>query len=429
IKNINDFSEDMTKTSSNNDGKSKEKDSVEKDKAKSDILAQISEIKKIESIRISTRRLDKLMNLVGELVIAKIRLMQVAQLEKNQSLNEVLTIIDRLTSELQDEVMQARLVPISHVFDRFPRMVRDLARKENKQVYLDVSGGDIELDRTVLDQIADPLVHLLRNSVDHGIELPKERKSFGKDPSGTITLCARRERTFVLVEVSDNGKGIDLDMLRRKAIEKGFFTEEEVNRMPDREILNVINLPGFSLASVITDTSGRGVGMDVVKMKIEAMGGTLSFTSQLGVGSTFSLKLPLTVAIIRAMLVEVNGEIYAAPIANIAETVKITPSQIKHIEKFEVINLRDEVLPLVRLDQVLENTKRNVSVNESEMAVLVVEGNGKKAGLIVDRFLGQQEVVIKSFDKTLKGIKGFAGATILGDGRVSLILDVVSLIG
>ncbi|MFH2137900.1 MAG: chemotaxis protein CheA [Candidatus Omnitrophota bacterium] len=409
-----------------NEGKTKEGKEQSGEAAR-----QSTEIRKIKNIRISTKRLDKLMNLVGELVIAKIRLMQVAQIQKIQSLHEVLTIIDRLTGELQDEVMQARLVPISHVFDRFPRMVRDLARKENKQVFLELSGGEIELDRTILDEIADPLVHLLRNSVDHGIELPKERKNYGKNPSGTIKLRAERERTHILIEVSDDGKGINPDMLRQKALEKGFLTEEEINKSSDKDILKVITLPGFSSANVVTDTSGRGVGMDVVKMKIESLGGFLSFDSQLGAGSKFSLRLPVSVAIIRAMLVEVSGEIYAAPIANIAETVKVAQSQIKHIEKFEVINLRDEVLPLVRLSQALES-RLEIELKpkkSKEISILVVEGNGKKAGLIVDRFLGQQEVVIKSIGSLLKGIKGFSGATILGDGRVALILDVVSMVG
>ncbi|MCP4649011.1 MAG: chemotaxis protein CheA [PVC group bacterium] len=399
-------------------------------KARKSESTQMVESRKIKNIRISTRRLDNLMNLVGELVIAKIRLMQIAQFEQSQALSEVITIIDRLTSELQDEVMQARLVPISHVFDRFPRMVRDLARKGNKQVFLDISGGEIELDRTVLDEIADPLVHLLRNSVDHGIELPQERKIYGKKTAGTIKLQARRERTYVLVEVSDDGMGINPDLLRQAAVAKGFYTEDEVSKMNNNDILQIITLPGFSSAAVVTDTSGRGVGMDVVKMKIESLGGTLSFDSNLGAGSTFSLKLPLTVAIILAMLVEVRGEIYAAPIANIVETVKVNPNQIKHIEKFEVINLRDEVLPLLRLKDILESKSSNESVaDDEEISILVVEGNGKKAGLVIDRFLGQQEVVIKSMGSLLKGIKGFAGATILGDGRVALILDVASLIG
>ncbi len=396
--------------------------------------------KKIQSIRVSTQRLDKLMNFVGELVISKIRLMQIAQTHQLKALNEILTNIDRLTSDLQDEVMQARLIPMAQVFDRFPRMVRDLARSEKKQINLEITGGEIELDRTVLDEIADPLVHLLRNSIDHGIELPQERKAKNKSPLGTIKLSALRERTYVLVQVSDDGKGIDPNTLRKIAVEKGFMDEEEANKTSDKDILNVILLPGFSSATEITDTSGRGVGMDVVKMKIESLGGSLVFDSEVDKGSSFNLKLPLTVAIIRAMLVEVDNEIYAAPIANIAETVKVKSSKIKHIEKFEVINLRNEVLPLLRLNRVLKSRQINPLQNtegvlaseqkeDKEIAVVVVETGTKKAGLVVDQVLGQQEVVIKSVGTFLKGIKGFSGATILGDGRVALILDVATLIG
>ncbi|MDD5747117.1 MAG: chemotaxis protein CheA, partial [Candidatus Omnitrophica bacterium] len=256
-----------------------------------DLIQQMG-FKKIQSIRVSTQRLDKLMNFVGELVISKIRLMQIAQTHQLQPLNEILTNIDRLTSDLQDEVMQARLIPMSQVFDRFPRMVRDLAHTEKKQINFEVTGGEIELDRTVLDEIADPLVHLLRNSIDHGIELPEERKNAGKNPAGTVRLGARRERTYVLIEVSDDGKGIDPNLMRVLAVKKGFMTEEDASKLSDKEAIGIITLAGFSSAETITDTSGRGVGMDVVKMKIESLGGTLSFESELGKGSRFHLKLP-----------------------------------------------------------------------------------------------------------------------------------------
>lgn len=415
----------------------KEKTQKARDKqqvTKSGDLIQQLGLKKIQSVRVSTQRLDKLMNFVGELVISKIRLMQIAHLQQNQVLNEVLANIDRLTTDLQDEVMQARLVPMSHVFDRFPRMVRDLARNEQKQINFEITGGEIELDRTVLDEIADPLVHLLRNSVNHGIELPLERKNKNKNPVGTIKLSAHRERTFVVIDVSDDGAGIDPGVLRSIAVKKGFRTEEEIEKLDDKEVLNLITLPGFSSVSKITDTSGRGVGMDVVKMKIESLGGMLTFDSKLNKGSEFSLRLPLTVAIIKAMLVKVSDEIYAAPIANIAETVKVSKDKIKHIDKFEVINLRDNVLPLLRMDRVLGKTRQKLKNSEKESnnvesSIVVVEVGNKKAGLVVDEVLGQQEVVIKSMGALLKGIKGFSGATILGDGRVALILDIASLIG
>ena len=404
--------------------------SNDNDKSQARELVRQLGFKKIQSIRVSTQRLDKLMNFVGELVISKIRLIQIAQTHQLQSLNEILTNIDRLTADLQDEVMQARLIPMAQVFDRFPRMVRDLARSEQKKINLDVSGGEIELDRTVLDEIADPLVHLLRNSVDHGIELPNVRKENNKPSVGTIKLTARRERTFVLIEVSDDGKGIDPDELRNAALKKGFMTEDELIKISDKEMLNVITMPGFSSASEITDTSGRGVGMDVVKMKIESLGGSLVFDSEIGKGSIFKLKLPLTVAIIRAMLVQINDEIYAAPIASIVETVKIKKHKIKHIEKFEVITLRDEVLPIIRLERVLGIPKKtDAQEKNDEISIVVVDSAGKKAGLVVDQVVGQQEVVIKTVGAMLKGIRGFAGATILGDGSVALILDVATLVG
>jgi len=278
----------------------------------------------------------------------------------------------------------------------------------------------------------------LRNSIDHGIELPQDRKAKKKSPVGTIKLSALRERTYVLVRVSDDGKGIDPNKIRKIVVEKGFMEEEEASKASDKDILNVILLPGFSSARKITNTSGRGVGMDVVRMKIESLGGSLVFDSEVNKGSNFNLKLPLTVAIIKAMLVEVTDEIYAIPISNIAETVKVKNSRIKHIEKFEVINLRNEVLPLLRLTRALQSTLISVLQKEDqvkqpeedkEIAIVVVEGGTKKAGLVVNRVLGQQEVVIKSVGTFLKGIKEFSGATILGDGKVALILDVSTLIG
>ncbi|MBU1088214.1 MAG: chemotaxis protein CheA [Candidatus Omnitrophica bacterium] len=427
IKDINDLPLEKTEELKVKDNAQKVPSDVDLSQQKD--LAKQFGFKKIQSIRVSTQRLDKMMNFVGELVISKIRLMQIAKTHQLKPLSEILTNIDRLTSDLQDEVMQARLIPMAQVFDRFPRMVRDLARSEKKQINFDVSGGEIELDRTVLDEIADPLVHLLRNSVDHGIELPNVRKENNKNPVGTIKLSAYRERTFVLIEVSDDGKGIDPETIRVVALNKGFMTDDELAKLNDRDILNLITMPGFSSTSEITDTSGRGVGMDVVKMKIEALGGSLVFDSELGKGSNFKLKLPLTVAIIRAMLVEINKEIYATPIGSIVEAVKVSKKRIKHIEKFEVINLRDEVLPLVRLEKILGVPARAEEIPREEISIVVVDNAGKKAGLVVDRVVGQQEVVIKTVGSLLKGIKGFSGATILGDGSVALILDVASLVG
>ncbi|MFH1460339.1 MAG: chemotaxis protein CheA [Candidatus Omnitrophota bacterium] len=416
-----------------NDQSQMQEEKLKQKQAISKTAIQSAGFKKIQSIRVSTQRLDKLMNFVGELVISKIRLMQIGQAQEIPELHEVLTQIDRLTSDLQDEVMQARLIPMSQVFDRFPRMVRDLARERNKQIDLEISGGEIELDRTVLDEIADPLVHLLRNSIDHGIETPSERKSLGKNPIGVISLTACRQRTYALIKVSDDGRGIDPKILRKIALEKKFFTKEEISKLSDHEVLNFITLPGFSSAAKVTDISGRGVGMDVVKMKVESLGGMLSFESEVGKRSSFKLLLPLTVAIIRAMLVKVGKEIYAIPISNIAETVKVSTQKIKFIEKLEVINLRNEVLPLVRLRHILgtqDSEEAGKDQNKDKgVSIVVVERSAKKIGLVIDTVIGQQEVVIKSIGKLLKSIKGFAGATILGDGKVALILDVGTLVG
>ena len=392
-------------------------------------------VRKIQSIRVNTDRLDKLMNLVGELVISKIRLLQISRVHRISDLDEILMSIDRLTQELQDIVLQARLVPISHVFDRFPRMVRDLAKGESKQVDLKISGGEIELDRTVLDEIGDPLVHLLRNAVDHGIELPDIRSANNKKSRGTIKLSARRERTHVFVEVSDDGQGIEVKKIRELVIKKGFMSQEAAAKINQSDLLGILTTPGFSAAEVVTDTSGRGVGMDVVKNKIESLGGSLEFETMPGQGSQFLLKLPMTVAIIQAMLIKLSTETYAIPLSSIRETIKIEQDKIKRIEHYEVIQLRGEVLPLLRLREVFgmkrtnaQDDKKVAVLEKEELSIVVVEMGGKKAGLVVDSLIGQQEVVIKSVGSLLKGIKGFAGATILGDGTVALIVDVATLI-
>ncbi|MFH1777659.1 MAG: chemotaxis protein CheA [Candidatus Omnitrophota bacterium] len=394
-----------------------------------------SVIRKIKSIRVSTERLDKLMNLVGELVISKIRLIEIANVYKIADLAEVLLGIDRLTQELQDLVLQSRLVPISYVFDRFPRMVRDLAKSKGKKVELSICGADIELDRTVLDEIADPMVHILRNAIDHGIEMPEEREKSHKNPVGTILLKALRERTHVSVEISDDGSGMDIGKIKEIAVQKGFITHEAAALVSNEEVLNIITLPGFTATDKVTDISGRGVGMDVVKNKIETLGGSIDFNTTLGKGTSFVLKLPMTIAIIQAMLIDINSEIYAIPLGNIRETIKINRSIIKHIERQEVINLRDEVLPLLRLKNIFVSgdaaNKKNGSSDqdkELQLSIVIVEIGNKKAGLVVDVLIGQQEVVIKNTGRMLRGIRGFSGATILGNGRVALIIDVASLI-
>ncbi|MGB8217668.1 MAG: chemotaxis protein CheA [Candidatus Methanoperedens sp.] len=382
-------------------------------------------IKSVQSVRVSIERLDSLMNLVGELIINKIRLMQLATVHKLDVLEETLASLNRLTNELQEEIMASRMVPIEQIFNRFPRMVRDLAKKEGKEIELVLEGGDIELDRTVLDEIGDPLVHILRNCVDHGIESPENRKQAGKNPSGTIRLIARREKNHVVIEATDDGKGMDPQKFRETAVRKGILTQEEAAKLSDNEAINLSFMPGFSTADKITDVSGRGVGMDVVRTKIGSMGGSIKLESVKGAGTKIILKLPLTVAIIHSLMVKVGKDVYAVPIANVVRDLSVKKDQIKTIKGEEVILIRGEVLPIVRLRKLF-----GIDSNGSEdLLVVVVERGGSNIGLVVDQVIGQQEVILKNLENhILKGVRGFAGATILGDGNVALILDVVTLL-
>jgi two-component system chemotaxis sensor kinase CheA len=385
--------------------------------------------KGIQSLRVSVKRLDTLMNLVGELVINKARLSQIASSYKISELDETLTQLDRLTDDLQNEVMQARLVPVEHIFNRFPRMVRDLARELGKEIDFIIEGKEIELDRTVLDEIGEPLTHLLRNSVDHGIEPPEKREQKAKKRVGTIKLTARREKNQVIIEVADDGKGIDPQKMRDAAVKKGIMSQEEVSRLDDREAIMLISTPGFSTSSQVTELSGRGVGVDVVKTTIESLGGSMEIDSKPGLGTKFTLKLPLTMAIIQTLLVGVGNETYAIPSINVVETVEIGADKIKTIQRQEVIQLRDEIIPLLRLHHVLgAPATATATVNDGSISIVVVERGGKHVGLVVDTLIDLQEIVIKSLDDSLRRIKGLAGATILGDGRVALILDVGTLI-
>jgi two-component system chemotaxis sensor kinase CheA len=384
-------------------------------------------VKNIQSVRVNIEKLDNLMNLVGELIINKIRLNQLASDLNAKSLDESLANLDRLTNEIQNEVMESRMVPIDQIFSRFPRMVRDLAKSEGKQINLVIEGKEIELDRTVLDEIGDPLVHLLRNAVDHGIESKEEREALGKPVEGFVKLSASRQRNSILIEVEDDGKGMDPAHLREVAVRKGVMTQDEADKLSDTDALNIIFIPGFSGAKVVTDVSGRGVGMDAVKNKIESLGGTVKISSTPGHGSLMKLQLPLTVAIIQSLMVTVGDENYAIPLANIVRDIGIKTSDIKTIEGKEVILLRGEVLPLLRLHDVLDSP-HVVEVKEN-LIVVVVEKMGNNIGFVVDNLLGIQEVIIKTFDnKLLKNTRGFAGATILGDGSVALILDIGTLI-
>lgn len=378
-----------------------------------------------QSVRVNISRLDNLMNLIGELVINRTRLQEIASSYNIPELKEALAQTARLTAELQDEVMKTRMVPVEHIFNRFPRMVRDLAKNRGKEVDFSMEGRDIELDRTILDEISDPLMHLLRNAVDHGIDPPEEREARGKPRRGSIRLAARRDRNYVSIEVSDDGQGVDLDKVFEAALEAGLVAAEERLSFGEEDALRLLSTPGFSTAKEVSGVSGRGVGLDVVRNKVESLGGMLIMQTTKGEGTTFALKLPLTLAIIQALLVKVQGEIYAIPLGMVAETAVISSHDVKYVSNQEVIFLRDETLPLVRLSRCLGLAETN---GKGAFPVVVVELAPRSVAIAVDELLGQQEIVITSLDKFLKGIRGFGGATILGTGEVALILDIPTLI-
>ncbi|MGI6318128.1 MAG: chemotaxis protein CheW [Dethiobacteria bacterium] len=378
-----------------------------------------------KTIRVETAKLDNLVNLVGELIINRTRVIELGKKTGDELLEGSLEQLERITAELQSVVMALRMVPIKQVFDRFPRMVRDLSVEKQKEIELIISGEETELDRTIVNQIGDPLVHLLRNAVDHGLEDREERISNGKDPVGKIYLEARHEGSHVVVSVEDDGRGIDPEAIKAKALEKNIITAEEMDKIGFEESLRLIFKNGFSTSREVTDISGRGVGMDVVKTSIEAINGTVEVKSKPGRGCRFMLRLPLTLAIIRTLMVESAKEVYAIPIEAVRENLYIEPRDIKTIQGDKVITLREEVLPLCCLKEILGMGRFE---EQDIYPVVVVQTGDKKAGFIVDKLLGQQEVVIKSLSKFVNDIKGIAGATVLGDGRVTLILDVAGLL-
>ncbi len=381
-----------------------------------------------QTVRVRVEHLDKLMNLVGELVISKARLAQIADERGITELTSVVNEISQFTIELQEGVLKTRMVPVTYIFDRYPRMIRDLSHKLAKEIEFVMTGTEIEIDRMLLDQINEPLVHLLRNAIDHGIEMPEERKKKEKSSCGKITLSCRREKGYVRIEVSDDGKGMNAEYIKQKAIEKGLITSEDGAQMSDSELFMLICHPGFSTAQVITDISGRGVGMDVVKNLVDEFNGKLEIRSKVNQGSAFIVQLPLSLAIIQALLVRVNGDYFAVPLTNVTEITKIEQQNIKTIEKAEVMLLRDEIIPLVKLSKVfnIENRKTDYVVDPY---AVIVEINEKKIGLVVDMLIGKQEIVIKTLVGVLRNARSFSGATILGDGRVVLIIDVGSLYG
>ncbi len=386
-----------------------------------------------QTIRVDVKRLDDLMNLIGELVLGKNRLLKIyddveERYEGEQfleELNQVVSSVSLVTTDLQIAVMKTRMLPIGKVFNKFPRMVRDLSRELHKEIELVISGEETELDKSIVEEIGDPLVHIIRNSCDHGIELPEERVAKGKPAKGTVQLKAYNEGNHIIIEIVDDGKGLDPDMLKMKAVEKGLISEKEADQMSDKEAYMLIFKPGFSTAAQVTNVSGRGVGMDVVRSNIEKLNGIIEIDSEVGKGTTLKLKIPLTLAIIQSLLVSVQEEYYAIPLASVLETVRITPDEIQSVEGRSVLRLRDEVLSLVHLADLFD-VERVFSMGEHAYVVIIGIAE-TKIGLIVDSLIGQEEVVIKSLGEYLKGIEGIAGATIRGDGRVTLIVDVGAL--
>ncbi len=385
-------------------------------------------IKTTQTVRVDIQRLDYLNNLVQEMVISKTRLDQIKTHNDFHGLGETVEHIGRITTDLQDIVMKIRMVPVEQVFNRFPRMVRDLAKDLNKKINLVIEGQETELDRTIIDEIGDPLVHLLRNSIDHGLESTEERLAAGKDEVGTVRLVAYHKGDSILIEVEDDGKGIDPDVIRSKAVEKELLTEKEAIELDDKAAVKLIFKPGFSTAKEVTEVSGRGVGLDAVETQISSLGGFVDVETEKGKGSQFIIRLPLTLAIIQALLIRINQEIYAIPLSFIDETITMNPQDIKTIQRQETILLRGEVLPLVRLSNVLNILEQDEDNQDEDLYIVIVRKGNQRAGLVVDDLIGQQEIVIKSLGDLIGGIKGIAGATILGDGHVALILDIGGII-
>ncbi|OPX88609.1 chemotaxis protein CheA [Pelotomaculum sp. PtaB.Bin117] len=393
------------------------------------------EVKTVQTVRVDVQKLDTLMNLVGELVIDRTGLNRFAEIFEGrfgsgsgdmvETMNEISSHLGQVAGDLQEQIMKARMLPVAQVFNRFPRMVRDLAQKLNKEVDFIVEGHETELDRNVIEVIGDPLIHLIRNALDHGVEGPEERVRLGKPRNGVLKLKASYMENHIIITIQDDGKGMDPVKLRAKAVEKGLINGEVAQRMSDQEALNLIFLPGFSTVAKVSDLSGRGVGMDIVRSHIEQINGITDVSSVPGVGTTFTIKLPLTLAIIRALMVELGNEQFAFPLTNVVETISVKAEEIKRVKHNEVILVRGRVLPLVRLSDIFE---RETCAEMDRLFVVVLGIGEKKVGVIVDKLLGELEIVIKSLGDYLGKVPCLSGATILGDGQVALIVDVRSLV-
>jgi two-component system chemotaxis sensor kinase CheA len=386
------------------------------------------------TVRVDVELLDSLMNLMGELVIDRTRLFQIhGNIESNyemddvsQDLGRTAVHISRVTTQLQEQIMKARMLPVENLFNKFPRMVRDLSQKAGKEVDFIMTGQETELDRSIIEEIGDPLIHLLRNAVDHGIESAADREAKGKNRLGTLKLQASHEENHIIIVIRDDGKGIDPEAVRQSGIKKGLITEEQAKRMTDKEAINLIFMSGLSTVAKVTDVSGRGVGMDVVRTNIEKINGAIEITSAVGKGTEFKIKLPLTLAIIRALLVTIEKSVFAIPLSTVTETIRLRQNQIEYVNNQEVIVVRGKILPLVRLKKIFV---RNMGGTENgKIFVVVVNLAGQQVGLVVDSLVGEQEIVIKSLGKYIGDVQGISGATILGDGNVALIVDVSNLV-
>lgn len=398
-----------------------------KDDKKTDSKEQIKKVSKVtKTVRVDIDRLDNLMNLASELIIIKNRMDDLSGTSNKEDMLQTIEYLERITTNLHNAVMKIRMVPIERVFNRFPRMVRDLSKELNKKINLQMYGENTEVDRTVIDEIGDPLIHIIRNSLDHGIEYPEERLKLGKAEEGNLILRAYPDGNNVVIEVLDDGCGIDYEKVKKKSIDKGLITEEEAEKMSENELANILFEPGFSTSDEITEISGRGVGLDVVKNKIESINGTIELESEKNKGTKFTIRIPLTLAIIQALLVKLIDEIYAIPLSSITEIISVNGESIRSIQEQEIMLYRGKTIPIVRLNKVMG--LEDDDFLDEYIAVVVRKGD-KLAALLVNDLIGQQEIVIKPLGKYLSSyVKYFSGATILGNGDVSLILDVNSLI-
>ncbi len=377
-------------------------------------------LKTVHSIKVNVENLDKLLELVGELLIAKMRLQNINGYIKDAGLDELTTILSRLIEDIQYQITEARMIPVDHIFSRFPRMMRDIAKREGKKVSFIIEGSEIKLDRTILDKVGEPLIHLLRNAVDHGIETPEEREEKGKEGTGTIKLTARRERNKAVIEVEDDGEGFNAEAIKEVAVRKELYSREQLDLMSEKELFDLLFQPNFSTSKKVTNVSGRGVGLDVVKTRIKELNGTVEMDCERDKGTKFTITLPLSLAIVKSLLIDVCDRTYVIPISNVMRILPSRDAHIKHVEGNECIVFDDEAVPLIRIRDEFNIKGESPDKN----FVIIIERGSDKIGVVADRILGQQEIMIKTLDKELRGLRGVAGASILSDGNLALVIDI-----